>query len=177
MEDLTEEEQLALEKSAQAPTAELAELVLAADIQTDDDFRFVTAVEEELRRRVKLIEAEFKERKETAHAAHKAVCEAEKAALSRAPEAIKQFKAKRIAYEQAVNARRLAAAREAGVMPVVNEEIHVKGARTEWKWRVVDPALVPDQYKVIDDKAVTQVVKGLKERTQIPGIKVFSVTV
>lgn len=48
--------------------------------------------------------------------------------------------------------------------------------RTIWKWRVTDPALVPDEYKVIDSAKVTAQVNEHKGNTAIPGIEAYADT-
>lgn len=47
--------------------------------------------------------------------------------------------------------------------------------RDTWKFRVVNPALVPTQYKVttINESAIRAVVNGLKGNTSIPGVEVY----
>ena len=42
-----------------------------------------------------------------------------------------------------------------------------------WKFESVDPALVPAEYKVVDEKRVGAVVRALKGETQIPGVRVY----
>lgn len=45
--------------------------------------------------------------------------------------------------------------------------------RTEWKFEVVDPAMVPNQYKQIDE---TQIGKDVRAGTrEIPGVRIYSV--
>lgn len=48
------------------------------------------------------------------------------------------------------------------------------GEREYWEFEIVNADLIPSQYKIIDEKAIAGVVRSLKDRTQIPGIKVFS---
>ena len=43
-----------------------------------------------------------------------------------------------------------------------------------WTFEITDPALVPDKYKVIDEKRVRAVVKAMKGDSNIPGIRVYS---
>lgn len=52
----------------------------------------------------------------------------------------------------------------------------VKGIATvtTWAFEVVDAALVPDQYKLIDTAAIGKVVRALGSRASIPGVRVFS---
>lgn len=46
--------------------------------------------------------------------------------------------------------------------------------RTVWKFEVETPSLVPDNFWVIDDKAIGAVVRTQKERTVIPGVRIWS---
>ncbi|GAI94168.1 unnamed protein product, partial [marine sediment metagenome] len=43
-----------------------------------------------------------------------------------------------------------------------------------WKWEVVDFALVPDSYKMINSGVLTPVVKASKGKIEIPGIRIFN---
>lgn len=51
-----------------------------------------------------------------------------------------------------------------------------KGAATKqvWKCRVVDPALVPAEYKVINEKALDAYAKAMKENAKLPGCEFFA---
>lgn len=42
-----------------------------------------------------------------------------------------------------------------------------------WKFRITNPDLIPREYLVPDEKAIGQVVRGLKDKTKIPGIEVY----
>jgi hypothetical protein len=44
---------------------------------------------------------------------------------------------------------------------------------TTWKWEVTDIAQVPRQYMKLDESAIGGVVRSLKEKTSIPGIRVY----
>lgn len=46
--------------------------------------------------------------------------------------------------------------------------------RDNWTFEVVDAELVPREYLMVDEKAIASVVKGLKEKTDIPGVRVFN---
>lgn len=46
--------------------------------------------------------------------------------------------------------------------------------RDVWKFRITNPKLIPDQYKVIDEKAIGGVVRALKGETNIPGVEVYA---
>lgn len=43
-----------------------------------------------------------------------------------------------------------------------------------WDFEITDPALIPREYLLVNDKAIRQVCKALKEKTNIPGIKAVS---
>lgn len=47
-------------------------------------------------------------------------------------------------------------------------------ARVKWYFTIDDPALVPAEYKAIDEKKIQGVVNALKDQTRIPGVRVFS---
>lgn len=60
--------------------------------------------------------------------------------------------------------------------PVIRSEApKVTGIATRkvWRFRIVDAAKVPDQYKVIDEKKIGGVVRALKGDTSIPGVEVW----
>lgn len=42
-----------------------------------------------------------------------------------------------------------------------------------WKFEVTDPLAVPNEYKVVDEKRIGQVVRALKGQTVIPGVRVY----
>lgn len=61
--------------------------------------------------------------------------------------------------------------------PVVKDDTpKVQGVafRTTWKFRVINLAKVPDEYKMADEKKIGAVVRALKEKTNIPGIEIYS---
>lgn len=45
---------------------------------------------------------------------------------------------------------------------------------TTWKWEVTDIAQVPRQYMKLDESAIGGVVRAMKDKTSIPGIRVWS---
>ena len=63
------------------------------------------------------------------------------------------------------------------VAPVIDREPpKVAGVSTRevWKFRVTNAALVPDQYKVVDEARIRKVVQALKADANIPGVEVWS---
>ena len=46
--------------------------------------------------------------------------------------------------------------------------------RDEWDFELVDPALVPREFLIVDDKKVRGVVKAMRNMTNIPGVRAFS---
>lgn len=65
--------------------------------------------------------------------------------------------------------------------PIIVPQVQVKDTtKTEgisyqdnWKFRVIDKKKVPEEYKMIDEKKIGQVVRAMKEKTNIPGIEVY----
>lgn len=51
-----------------------------------------------------------------------------------------------------------------------------KGAaiRKVWKARVIDAALVPDQFKTINEKALDAYAKSMKQDAKVPGVEFYS---
>jgi seryl-tRNA synthetase len=45
---------------------------------------------------------------------------------------------------------------------------------TRWKFRVVNPTVVPREYLVVDEQKIGGVVRAMKDATNIPGIEVYS---
>lgn len=45
--------------------------------------------------------------------------------------------------------------------------------REVWRFRTTDPDLVPNRYKLIDERKIGAVVRALKDKTNIPGIAVY----
>jgi hypothetical protein len=46
--------------------------------------------------------------------------------------------------------------------------------REQWRFRIVNPSLVPREYLVIDNVKIGGVVRALKGETKIPGVQVYS---
>ena len=47
-------------------------------------------------------------------------------------------------------------------------------SRQIWKYEIVDKDLLPREYTLPDDKAIGGVVRALKDKTNIPGVRVYS---
>ena len=56
----------------------------------------------------------------------------------------------------------------------VSTDMGTVGQRDNWKYEVVDFALVPDEYKMINAGVLTPVVKASKGKIIIPGIRIFN---
>jgi len=56
----------------------------------------------------------------------------------------------------------------------VSTDMGTAGQRDNWKWEVVDFALVPDGYKMINSGVLTPVVKASKGKITIPGIRIYN---
>lgn len=57
----------------------------------------------------------------------------------------------------------------------VEQTSRVEGVSMQenWKWRVVDPKLIPREYLIIDEKMVNAEVRTKKGKTNIPGIQPY----
>ena len=87
-----------------------------------------------------------------------------KAAAEREEARLREAEAKRDAAEQVP------------VAPVVHtEQPQVKGVSTRqtWKFEITDPDQLPREYLVANDKAIGSVVRALKDKTNIPGVRVY----
>lgn len=61
-------------------------------------------------------------------------------------------------------------------MPTVPAVQKVAGIsyRTDWKFRVVDAALVPEEFKIVNEKALTALAKSTKGTKKVPGVEFYS---
>lgn len=100
--------------------------------------------------------------------------EREKKAKEEALEREKEEKAKAL-LDQGEYKKAEAVLNATEIVPEVQEKAKAAGVSMTkvWKFRVINPALVPDAYKIIDEKAIGATVRGLKERASIPGIKIY----
>ena len=61
--------------------------------------------------------------------------------------------------------------------PVISLQSKTKGKgvsyREVWKFRIKDVDLIPNTYKVVDERKIGAVVRALKDKTNIPGIEVY----
>jgi len=96
------------------------------------------------------------------------------------------------AAQEEINRKRLEAAQEemklsgelsesinlVEVMPEISKRVVTEVGSTRqqdvWKWRVVNFALVEDQYKMINAGMVTPIVKASKGKITIPGIEIYN---
>lgn len=64
------------------------------------------------------------------------------------------------------------------ISPIIPEapKLNNIGFRTVWKWRLVNMDQVPPAYKIVslDERTITSRVNALKDKTDIPGIEVYS---
>ena len=63
----------------------------------------------------------------------------------------------------------------APVVHVATEAPKVSGVKTvkTWKYRVIDAALVPDAYKIIDEKKLAGYARAMREGASVPGVHFF----
>lgn len=60
--------------------------------------------------------------------------------------------------------------------PEIPEELDTKGltVREDWKFSIVDAALVPREYLIPDEKKIGRIVRAMKDQTNIPGVRVYA---
>jgi len=74
---------------------------------------------------------------------------------------------------QAMAAQESAAPISTYVAPVA-EKPRGAAMRKVWKAKVIDPALVPDQFKTINEKALDAYAKAMKQDAKVPGVEFFA---
>jgi hypothetical protein len=161
----TYQETLKLEKDVITPYA-------AAEKWLKDGMARYLAAEEAERRR--------KEAELAAENRRKAQEEADRKAKEIADQDAKILEAqgeKEVAAQVRSNPMPIAAAYVAPV--VLQKEVpNVTGvsSRKNWSFRIANPDLVPNEYKVIDDKKIRAVVKALGDKANIAGVEVYEDT-
>jgi len=56
----------------------------------------------------------------------------------------------------------------------VSTDMGTSGQRDNWKWEVIDFALVPDEYKMINPAVLTPAAKSYKGTRAIPGVRIYN---
>jgi len=56
----------------------------------------------------------------------------------------------------------------------VSTDMGTAGQRENWKWEVVDFALLPDEYKVVDSSLLTAVAKKHHDQKPVPGVRFYN---
>lgn len=61
------------------------------------------------------------------------------------------------------------------VAPIVAAQPKMEGLseREFWTFEVVNPDWIPKEYLIVDEKKISGVVKALKDKAQIPGVRVY----
>jgi len=57
---------------------------------------------------------------------------------------------------------------------ITKTEMGTTGQRDNWKWEVIDFALVPDEFKMINAAMLTPTVKSYKDQRTIPGVRIYN---
>ena len=60
------------------------------------------------------------------------------------------------------------------VVPKATPKVEGMSYRTTWKFRIVNPALIPREYLVPDEVKIGGVVRALKDQCRINGVQVYS---
>jgi uncharacterized membrane protein YqiK len=110
-------------------------------------------------------------------AAEAARAEQEAEAARKAAVAAGNQKAAQAAAEASRKAQEEAqAAAEASMVPVAPVKVDAGDNMVMvdiWDFKVVDKAMVPEEYKILDLKAVRSVVEALKDSAKIPGLQIY----
>lgn len=56
----------------------------------------------------------------------------------------------------------------------VSTDMGTTGQRDNWKWGVVDFALLPDEYKVVDNSLLTAVARKHHDQKPVPGVRFYN---
>ena len=142
------------------------EVALKGAITTfqQEQARIAAAVAAEARRQE---EADRKRQAEEQAAAEALLVKAEEAAASGDTAAAEEFEAQAMATQaQAAPINTYVAA------PA--EKPRGAAIRKVWKARVVDAAIVPDQFKTINEKALDAYAKSMKQDAKVPGVEFYS---
>ncbi|UIF90903.1 hypothetical protein [Cupriavidus sp. UYPR2.512] len=75
--------------------------------------------------------------------------------------------------EKAEDLRELAATTVAPVVRIEAAKVKGVSIKANWQFEVTDPSLIPREFLMVDEKKIGQVVKAMKEATNIPGIRVW----
>lgn len=62
------------------------------------------------------------------------------------------------------------------ILPSTAPKISGIASRKTWKFEIIDPKLVPDEYKIVDSVKIGKVVRALGSQCRIPGIQVYEET-
>ena len=60
------------------------------------------------------------------------------------------------------------------ISKTVRTELGSSGQKDNWKWRVINFALVPDEFKIINLAILTPTAKSYKDQRTIPGIEIYN---
>lgn len=142
------------------------EKVLKASITTfDQEQRRIAAEAEKERQRLEQVERD--RQAALAPKAEELLQQAEEAA-----QAGDTAKAEEL-EQQAMAVQEIAAPISVPV-PVAPDKIRGAATRKVWKCRVVNAALVPDQFKIVNEKALDAYAKSMKESASLPGCEFYS---
>lgn len=104
--------------------------------------------------------------------------EEEERRLAEAIKAEEEMKKAGMAREEAAKQAAVILEKPIHVAPVVVPKVvpKVQGVSTSkrWTFRIVNPAIIPREYLMVDEQKIGSVVRAMKEKTNIPGIEVYS---
>lgn len=102
----------------------------------------------------------------------------EQARIRQEQEEINRQKAELAAREAALNGREVEPVELVEVSPEapkrVSTEMGTTGMTDHWKYEVIDFALLPDEYKVVDSSLLTAVARKHHDQKPVPGVRFYN---
>lgn len=183
---------VAVKKNLQAPYIAFEAAAKAANTAWDakidaerlaEQRRLQAIADEQARKEREKAEAEARRQREIEEAARRKADEARRAAeAANEAERVKLLKEAEAAEKKAAAAQAKAEVQTetaaAIIAPVVQVAAPVKQAgesyRDVWKWKVVDLAKVPDNYKILNETMLNKFAVATKGAVTVPGIEFYS---
>jgi hypothetical protein len=60
------------------------------------------------------------------------------------------------------------------ILPETTPKVEGISGRQVWKFRIINPALIPREYLIPDERKIGQIVRAMKGETRIPGVEAYA---
>lgn len=183
-------------QEASNSTAEIVIFANSLEINNVDTYTLALEMAKECNKRIDRIEKLWENPKRQAYELHKSITQTinklveplkeakriidRKALLFKAEEEKKKEQEKEKLLKEIENLEAAGAAEEAQALiktiETQDDEFKVSGVsiKENWQFEIIDEAKIPREYLTPDLNKIRQVVKALKEKANIPGIKVYN---